>query len=607
MLFIAGTISAVNAANPLGFREYTQKITMTFPSVAAAEKATLTPKPLPAGYELAYTCRWDDTNARHLNTHEVMEKNGIKGTFFLCNLYILKKDPDYLKKLLRGGCSIGLHTVHHYKLTSLDPYAQFREYMKNRIELETASQSPVNSQVYPFMNWLAPGPLITGSIGDAMMAVGVISSPDAIHPEFGVKLGYPQKSLAVAQLITPGDRNPDLQKMENQQAKILKDRKLLESRPAISMSMHSWHTPEGLRNLDRILATAADKANWWKCNLNEYGAYRYEALNTKVEKRIEGGKVVFTVSRVQPSELGANVPLWLDVTGAKPLTVSFGVLHEASLELPHSPEQRLPEIYGSTDASGRSKEISGVALRLTHPAEDKWLATFKNNGSDPITGLAFTFRFPSACENVTVRRDFSILAQGKNIEIPVSQKLKSDLFYRYGTPYYAVQCDFMQNGKLCRLYADYTGKPLSGQPLTVGDAAGYYQCPDKVDISRLSLPTTKPDALGLKPLESKRMPGIGCGIVYAGPPSGKKRCEYYLAVIDFKQLTSEPVVLKMTATSWRKKEFWLNGEKLNCEKGGLKLKLKNGLNRIVLKIPRYGFQFLLLNDERKQCVEFIRH
>ena len=290
------------------------------------------------------------------------------------------------------------------------------------------------------------------------------------------------------------------------------------------------------------------------------------------------------------------------------VSVSFGQLHETSLELPHDPTQKLPEIYGTADATGKSKKISGANLKLTHPAKNKWLASLKNNGPGAVTDLAFTFRFPSVCQDIVVRKDIASLAPGKSIEVPVLQKsLKSDLFYRYGTPYYAVQCDFVQNGKRCRLYADCKDKPLSGQPLNANNAAGYYQCPDKLDLAKLSLPSTSPDSLGLKPLKSRKLPGIGCGIVYAGPPLKKKLCKYYLAVVDFKPLTSGPVTLKMTAVPWRKNEFWLNGKKLICKKGGIKLNLKKGMNRIVLKITRYGFEFLLLNDEKQPCVEFIKH
>ena len=89
MKFTALTLAAVFATvsvfaeNPLGFREYQQKFTLSFPSEQDAQKAELKAKPLPADYKLAYSSRWDDSEPKHLDTHEVMVRNNIKGTFFL--------------------------------------------------------------------------------------------------------------------------------------------------------------------------------------------------------------------------------------------------------------------------------------------------------------------------------------------------------------------------------------------------------------------------------------------------------------------------------------------------------------------------------------------
>ena len=92
MKFTALTLAAVFATvsvfaeNPLGFREYQQKFTLSFPSEQDAQKAELKAKPLPADYKLAYSSRWDDSTPKHLDTHEVMMRNNIKVTFFLGDL-----------------------------------------------------------------------------------------------------------------------------------------------------------------------------------------------------------------------------------------------------------------------------------------------------------------------------------------------------------------------------------------------------------------------------------------------------------------------------------------------------------------------------------------
>ena len=276
MKFTALTLAAVFATvsvfaeNPLGFREYQQKFTLSFPSEQDAQKAELKAKPLPADYKLAYSSRWDDSTPKHLDTHEVMVRNNIKGTFFLGDLNwlngVLNKDPDYIKKLMEGGNSIGLHTQTHPFLTAKNPYEQFREYMRDRIELEVKSQSPVNSQVLPFCNWWAPEPFIPLSVGWAMRATGVISSPDVMYPNRENELGYPAKSFAQSRFVAPGDRNPDLAKFNREMKWALGNEKALAIQPSVSMAMHSWHTPEGLINLDCAYAMVANNPEWWYCN-----------------------------------------------------------------------------------------------------------------------------------------------------------------------------------------------------------------------------------------------------------------------------------------------------------------------------------------------------
>ena len=71
--------------------------------------------------------------------------------------------------------------------------------------------------------------------------------------------------------------------------------------------MHSWHTPEGLINLDCAYAMVANNPEWWYCNQNEYGAYRYETQNTSIAKKVDGKNAEFTVTRMEPFELGASV------------------------------------------------------------------------------------------------------------------------------------------------------------------------------------------------------------------------------------------------------------------------------------------------------------
>ena len=83
----------------------------------------------------------------------------------------------------------------------------------------------------------------------------------------------------------------------------LGNEKALAIQPSVSMAMHSWHTPEGLINLDCAYAMVANNPEWWYCNQNEYGAYRYETQNTSIAKKVDGKNAEFTVTRMEPFEL----------------------------------------------------------------------------------------------------------------------------------------------------------------------------------------------------------------------------------------------------------------------------------------------------------------
>lgn len=607
VLVASAALLTVSAGNPLGFREYQQKFTLTFPTEQDAQNAVLTAKPLPADYKVAFSSRWDDSAPAHLKTHEIMLKHNIKGTFFLGTVHwVLKNHPDYLSELQQGGCSIGLHTLTHPQLPGQNPNEQFREYMLNRIQLETRAQTPINAQVLPFCGWWSPDPKVPQSIGWAMRATGVISSPDVLYPNRENELGYPPKSFAQSRFLNPGDRNPDLDRLEKQLASALSNRKALAAQPSLSMSMHSWHTPKGLVNLDKAYARVANNPDWWYCNQNEYGAYRYEAQNTSVTKKVNGRSAEFTVARVQPFELGANVPLWFSVGNAKPSAASGAKLHGGSVELPHDKSQTLPSVFGYAGADGRSKEIPFASLVLRHPFEKSWTAELNTLDGKPVEQLAFTFRFPAQYDRETVRKDVGTTS-GVTVTANLNAK-KTELYYRYGRPYYAVQADFVRDGKRYRLYADLQEKEEANLPLTMNDVVQYFVSPESPDLAKLSAPSVKPSDLGLAPVALKKRDNVGTGIIYPDRMSKNnwKEGADYLAVVDFKPLKAGKLTLQSTAgDSWQKSEVWMNGRKVAFKDRKAELDPVDGVNRIVLKAPQNRMHPLFLNGEREQCVEFL--
>ncbi|MDD3153689.1 MAG: cellulase family glycosylhydrolase [Victivallaceae bacterium] len=600
------------AENPLGLREYRQEVQMTFDTESEARQVKLTAQPLPADYQLAVTSRWDDASPNHLKTHKIMTQHHCRGTFFLNTpSQQLQKDiPNYCAQLLQGGNSIGLHTATHPMLTALDSNEQFREFMSNRILLETLSQTPVNSQVLPFCDWRSPFSLIPASVGRSMRTAGVLASPDVFYPSGDRQLGYPPGTLALAKLLTPGDRDANLDRFEKQLKAALHNSSALKIQPAISMSMHSWHTPEGLQNLDKIYAKLASNPAWWQCNLNEYGAYRYEALNTRVSKKIQDKTAIFSITRIVPGELGACVPLWFRLAGGTPKTASTGKLHqEKQLELPHSAEQTLPSRFGRTKVDGSSEAFPSLQLKLVRTGERTWEGRLTNGDAKPLTNLEFSFRFPPAWNVEIIRRDIPQLLPGKAICVSVEQPLaRPEDFFRYGAPYFALQLDFTLEGKRNRLYAELSELANSALPPTADHAASIYEYPrdGKIDLAKFSQPGAAAADFGLKQETPALRIGVGPGAIY--PTLDRKRWggKEYLAMVEFTPTGKGALTLFSTADApHMKSEIWLNGQRIRIKNQKITFAPLPGRNRLVLRSPGERWQQLHFEETKGAAVRFL--
>ena len=71
----AGTFPVL-AGNPLLLPEYVREYRVEFSSQEEAAAATMTLSALPPGKNVLFSCRWDDSNDRHLKTAEVMRETG---------------------------------------------------------------------------------------------------------------------------------------------------------------------------------------------------------------------------------------------------------------------------------------------------------------------------------------------------------------------------------------------------------------------------------------------------------------------------------------------------------------------------------------------------
>lgn len=60
---------------------------------------------------------------------DILDKNGVKGTFFLCGQF-LKDNKDLIVQMVSSGHSIGNHTNNHKSMPSLATRDNFNEYLK---------------------------------------------------------------------------------------------------------------------------------------------------------------------------------------------------------------------------------------------------------------------------------------------------------------------------------------------------------------------------------------------------------------------------------------------------------------------------------------------
>lgn len=66
---------------------------------------------------------------------DVLDKNDVKGTFFLCQNY-MASHPELIRKMAKNGHTVGNHTHHHYNMPSLATQDKIDEYVKEVRDVE---------------------------------------------------------------------------------------------------------------------------------------------------------------------------------------------------------------------------------------------------------------------------------------------------------------------------------------------------------------------------------------------------------------------------------------------------------------------------------------
>ena len=564
-----------------GMRSYVQTVKVRYATGAEAEKSELRPMALPNWYKIAFSGRWDDNSLNHYRTHAAMTDHRIKGTFYLTNPGRVRRlGPEFCRKLLEKGCSLGIHTLSHPFLPTLNPNEQFYEIMHLRAIREPDSDSMFSTMVYPYCRFGSNfEPEIILDLGRAMRNTGVIGAPTVRYNKQEQAFGYPAGTLAESFLLRPGDRDPNPEIFHKQLSSALKNSSALEKNPCISISMHSWHTAEGLKTLRKLLQEVADCPDWWYCNQNEYAAYRFEFHQTKVTKKVEGNVAVYTIERYEPATLGAAPALWFSLSGVKPQAVEGAVLKAAAgrlaLEVPHDSAYRLPETISLLKEDGSFDKFPCLAGSIGKTGETI-AVKLENRGDVPVTRLVLTLRCCAAyTPGVQVRKPVE-LAPGKSIETKFQLgAMRSELRYRLGKPYFVVEADFLRDGKACRAFLPLRLEADSSLRCIGTTARTFGPLPETVDLSALSRPGA---AIDLPEITAKdREKNAENVIAFRRPGKQYQLPPYRVAsVVEFEPVSAGKILFRGDVA-----ELWVNGEKAVKNKSGWLIPVREGKNRVV--------------------------
>jgi hypothetical protein len=358
---------------------YTQWVTITLDDAESAKRANVTIAPLFDDFNRAVSCRWDDNwTSDNETTRDVMEEYGIRGTWYLndrgfspdANAY-----GDYApvaERLLRGGNSVGGHSLTHPYLTYFHNNRMFAEMSGVRIGWEATLDKPVVSYAYSFID-LRPEPegreVMERSL-DTLERAGFYHISEYIHFFEDIDL---QHELSV---IMPPENNT-FEVFQTAVDWAYSDEKLTQNFPMITNSMHAWYgTPRlsyGYDELRRRLEVLSNLQDVWHCNQNQYAAYRRQFRHARlIDIQRVGTTVRVQLTRPTLVSLNDETPLTLSVSGIEPNSIQKIDCEEGSIfpskrrfedrslfHLTHSPAQQLP------------RKIAHLSNRDNSPAWDR--------------------------------------------------------------------------------------------------------------------------------------------------------------------------------------------------------------------------------------------
>lgn len=465
-----------DALGPASMESYSQTILVTFKSEEAARRARLRIAPLYHDLRAAFSTRMDDSTLNDLRAAEVMGSFGQKGTFYLNDPrswyqdspetgIVLPSNPSEVipRRLLENGNSIGGHTLAHEMLPALSKNAAFREIMGIRVTLETRAATPVNSFVYPFVDFesaLRDG-TDRADLEEMIRRAGFYQLAEHRY-NTDWDSGFQDGIFITLDNDSGGGRYSE---------SVLTQARCEADRPLFLVTMHAWVRAWGAPGFPKLAAIYgrwSKRGDWWYCNQNQYAAYRYQALHSRLATVVEGNTLRATLRRPSPLDLNDWTPLTFEVDGVStvdPVSVSSPMAETKALtlgesfafDLFHDRDRGPMETYAETGASyGQPRGPSGGAEGLEALLQRKegiLSLLLHNGGPQPLHGIRVVLRLPLRWQEGVVRRVVGTLDAGASVAVDADLAERPDAAdYSDGTEYDVAQVDFV-GSRRARLYA----------------------------------------------------------------------------------------------------------------------------------------------------------
>ena len=485
-----------HSGDRLGFPSYEQRVTLTFASDEAARQATCRVAPLPDNARLSFGTRWDDTSSRHVPKAKMLNAARTKGTFYLvggCNGM-----EDLARTLCSLGHAVGNHTMTHPHVLQLTPNAFFRQILQTRIRIECAVDRTIKSYVAPFgWQWNTADVAQMPLYAELLVDTGHYVTGDNPKDRFGIArdVWYP------AHRFSADDRNPSAALFRANSAKMLEEALADPLSPRLTLGTHSTCSDAGNEIQRQEIVRLCQGRDWIHQSDWEFGAYRYEALNGKIEKTgVAGRTATFVVTRFAPSSLAADVPLSLIVEPAPVGGLEAGA--RGTWRLPHAPGRAIVTAVDAAADDGASQKFQGLKLSVrVRPETNAGELVLVNGGREPLAaGMAVlyippvwkthrhTATFPSLAPGATFRETFAL-----------GERARAD--YAEDAAFAAGSVDFSAAGRFCRLWAtcEIAGEGLE-YPVPRDTALVSRPLPEPLDGSALAAASMAgaplPDGLG---------------------------------------------------------------------------------------------------------------